>query len=87
MARKRCQANGWVGQFPDLTGPPHPNEVAWGGRRAVSKQVLLVGRVGKLRWDQQREGVGQWDRARLEAVAAPRAGAWLDAPPSRIQDM
>ena len=28
-----------------------------------------------------------WDQARLEGVAAPHAGAWLDAPPSRVQDM
>ena len=34
-----------------------------------------------------KQGAGIWDRARLEGVAAPHAGACLDAPPSRAQDM
>ena len=25
---------------------------------------------------------GEWDKARLEATSAPRAGSWLDAAPS-----
>ena len=40
-----------------------------------------------LRRNGLKDGAGEWDKARLEGVAAPHAGAWLDAPPSRAQDM
>ena len=30
---------------------------------------------------------GMWDKARLEATAAPHAGAWLDAPPNIALDL
>ena len=48
---------------------------------------MLVDKLEKLRSDALKPGAGLWDRARLEGVAAPHAGAWLDAPPSRVQDM
>ena len=53
----------------------------------IDKQRELVGKLQKLRIDALKQGAGVWDRARLEGVAAPHAGAWLDAPPSRVQDM
>ena len=48
---------------------------------------MLVGKLEKLRSDALKQVAGVWDRARLEGVAAPHAGARLDALPSRVQDM
>ena len=53
----------------------------------IDKQRELVGKLQKLRSDALKQNAGVWDRARLQGVAAPHAGAWLDAPPSRVQDM
>ena len=54
---------------------------------AIGRQKILVGKLEKLSSDALKQRAGEWDRARLEGVAAPHAGAWLDAPPSRVQDM
>eukprot|EP00973_Karenia_brevis_P029350 4047457-Karenia_brevis.AAC.1 len=37
-------------------------------------------------WDGLKGRAGDWDKARFEAAAAPRAGVWLGAPPSRALD-
>ena len=52
----------------------------------IDKQKILVGKLEKLRCDALKQNAGVWDKARLEGVAAPHSGAWLDAPPSRVQD-
>ena len=69
----------------DLRVPEH-SRLAGSAPRDVGKQGLLVGKLEKLKWDELREQAGEWDRARFESVAAPHAGAWLSAPPSRALD-
>ena len=53
---------------------------------AVPKQKLLTYKMDKLKKKEVEEGTTQWDQARLKAMSAPHAGAWLEAPPSKAQD-
>jgi hypothetical protein len=50
------------------------------------KQKDIMGRIYKLRRDAMLAAAGVWDKARLEATAAPHAGSWLHAPPSMAFD-
>ena len=42
--------------------------------------------VHKKRFQDMLDGAGLWDKARLQAMAAPRSGSWLDAHPNRALD-
>ena len=55
----------------------------FGVQPGTAKQGLLMEVVNKKRKDEMVNRAGLWDRARLQAMSAPRAGSWLDAPPNR----
>eukprot|EP00973_Karenia_brevis_P015782 2161081-Karenia_brevis.AAC.1 len=62
---------------------PDSSHIAFGaGHEDIRGQRELVGMAEKRRRDAMLAGAGIWDRARMEATAAPHAGAWMDAPPS-----
>ena len=65
---------------------PECSKVSGVAYTGIDKQRVLVGKLEKLRGDTLKQNAGEWGRARLEGVAAPHAGAWLDAPPSRVLD-
>jgi hypothetical protein len=65
---------------------PECSKVSGAAYTGIDKQRVLVGKLEKLRGDALKQNAGVWDQARLEGVVAPHAGAWLDAPPSRVQD-
>ncbi len=67
-------------------GVPERSHLQGCGPADVGKQRLLVGKNETLKLDEPRNNAGQWDKARLQSLAAPHAGAWLDAPPSRALD-
>ena len=46
------------------------------------KQKHIQGEVNKCRRDAMVARAGMWDKARLEATSAAKAGSWLHAPPS-----
>eukprot|EP00973_Karenia_brevis_P035124 4846388-Karenia_brevis.AAC.1 len=52
----------------------------------MSKQGELVTKLQKIQLDGLKETAGGWDKPRLNAVAASRAGLWLGAAPSRALD-
>ena len=54
--------------------------------KRVPSQKQLTGKLEVLRKKGLEERASAWDSARLKAMSAPHAGAWLDAPPSRAQD-
>ena len=65
---------------------PQGSHLAGCGPAEVGKQRLLVGKAEKIRFDALRDNAEQWDKAWLLSLAAPHAGAWLDAPPNRASD-
>ena len=67
-------------------GVPACSKIFDRGREAVGRQGELVSKLQKIGWDGLKGRAGEWDKARLEAAAAPRAGVWLGAPPSRALD-
>ena len=52
----------------------------------IDKFSVLVGKADQIRRDAFINGASMWDKARWESLAAPHAGAWLDAPPCRGLD-
>lgn len=54
-----------------------------GARPGTAKQGLLMELVHKRRMQEMLDRAGLWDKARLQAMGAPRSGSWLDAPPNR----
>eukprot|EP00973_Karenia_brevis_P023894 3294819-Karenia_brevis.AAC.1 len=63
---------------------PMESQVSGVSPSEIGKQGVLVGKLDKIRFDRLKESAGELDRARLNGAAAPRAGAWLGAPPNRI---
>ena len=59
----------------------------FGGRPGTAKQGLLMDVVHKKRFRDLLHGAGQWDKARLQSMAAPRSGSLLDAHPSQELDL
>ena len=66
---------------------PEQSRFAFGGRPAATcKQGILMELINKGRRDTLISRAGVWDKARLEATAAPHSGCWLDAPPGLAFD-
>ena len=58
---------------------------AFGARpNTTIKQGLLNELVHKRRREEMVEAAGIWDKARLQAMSAPRAGSWLEAAPNQV---
>ena len=65
---------------------PH-SRIADEGREAVENQGLMVKKLEKFEYDGLRNAGHERVRAGIRAAAAPRAGIWLGAPPSKALDL
>ena len=62
---------------------PELARFGFGSRLGIVKQGLLMKVIEKKRKAEMVSGAGLWDKARLQAMSAPRSGSWLDAHPNR----
>ena len=66
---------------------PEHYRFAFGGRpENFGQQREWTGRVNKARRGAMLAAAGIWDKARLEATAAPKSGSWPEALPSVAMD-
>ena len=65
---------------------PELGRFDFGARPATAKQGLLMETVQKRRFQAMVGGAGLWDKARLQAMSASRAGSWMEAHPNRALD-
>ena len=57
-----------------------------GRRPGTAMQGLLMDGIHKRRREEMVSGAGVWDKARLQAMSASKAGSWLEALPNRALD-
>ena len=65
---------------------PEIGQFREGIRPGTAKQGLLMDVIQKRRRDGMLSRAGVWDKARLNAMSAPKSGTWLDVPPNRALD-
>ena len=46
-----------------------------------------MAKAGKVEWDRMYQQAGEADKALLNATAATKSGAWLEAPPNKNLDL
>ena len=66
---------------------PELARFGFGRHLGIVKQGLLMEVVQKRRRAEIIDGAGMWEKARLQAMSAPRSGSWLDAVPNRALDL
>ena len=65
---------------------PH-SRIADEGREAVENQGLMVKKLDRVEYNGLRNAGHERERAGIQVAAAPRAGIWLGAPPSKALDL
>ena len=66
---------------------PELSRFGFGRHLGIVKQGLLMEVIQKRRKAEIIAGAGLWEKARLQAMSAPRSGSWLDAVPNRALDL
>ena len=61
----------------------HHSHLLGVGYKDVGKQGELAVKIEILKGKKLLDSANEWEAARLRAAAAPKSGAWLEAPPDR----
>ena len=79
----------WLGSCLTRVNSRMPELARFGfGRHlGIVKQGLLMEVIQKKRRAEIVDGAGLWDKARLQAMSAPRSGSWLEAHPNRALNL